>query len=58
MTESDREYYSDRVQTERERADRTDDPVIAKVHHKLADLYEERIGINNGDTRPAMRVVA
>ncbi|MDF7773643.1 hypothetical protein P1X14_00155 [Sphingomonas sp. AOB5] len=42
-TEQDGEYYERRARQERERAERTGNAAVQKVHRQLADAYERRI---------------
>lgn len=56
MTELDREYYAMRSRMERDRGDRAGDRAVARVHHKLADMYEQRIASAQA-TRPTLQVV-
>ena len=41
MFTSELEYYRQRAQQERERAQTATDPIVAEVHRALAERYEE-----------------
>lgn len=54
---SDREYFSQRLQTERDLAACASHEVVAKLHSELADLYAERLaGLEQPITRTTLRV--
>lgn len=50
---NDIDYWRGRAVEERQRADRSDDPAVARLHRELAELCEDRVRALTESAAPA-----